>query len=51
MATQWTTQYKQPIDYLLLETGDFILQEDGTSLLVLEQTGTSTSDWSYQTKN
>ncbi|MGI9118416.1 MAG: hypothetical protein ACR2IQ_02615 [Minisyncoccia bacterium] len=47
--TQWRTQYKNPIQYLLCENGDFLAQEDGTSLLVLEQTGQSTSLWTDQT--
>lgn len=50
-VTKWETQYKQPMSYLLIEDNNFILQEDDTSLLVLEQTGTETSPWSYQSKN
>jgi hypothetical protein len=51
MTTVFTFQFKNPIDYLLCESGDFLAQEDGTSLLVLEQTGDSTNLWSFQTKN
>lgn len=50
MAT-WTQEFKHPIDYLLLESADHILQEDGSSLLILEQTGSSDSLWTLQTKN
>lgn len=50
MSTDWENQFKHPIDYLLLESLDFILQESGYKL-VLDQTGSSISLWTTQTKN
>lgn len=47
--TSWDFQYKNPIDYLLCEDGDYLAQEDGTSLLVLDQTGSDVSLWTDQT--
>lgn len=48
--TTWTTQFKNPIDYLLLEDGFFILLESGFKI-VLEQTGAATSSWTKQAKS
>ena len=51
MTTVWQEQLKNPIDFLLCEDSSFLTEEDGTSLLVLEQSGTTTNLWSLQTKN
>lgn len=40
--SSWTDQFKHPIDYLLMETGDHLLQESN-GFLILEQTGTTSS--------
>lgn len=50
MVTEWTYEFKNPVTYMAQETGDEILQEND-SLIALEQTGASNSDWTYQTKN
>ena len=50
MTTEWTTEFKHPIDYLLLELGDYLLKEDDGQI-VLEQTGNSSSLWTEETKN
>lgn len=46
--TIWVSQYKNPIDFLLCENGDFLAQEDDISLLVLNQSGSGTSIWTEQ---
>lgn len=59
MATTWTNQTKNttsytlqekslPMDFLLLESGFFLLLEDGGKL-VLEMV--DQTNWDYQTKN
>ena len=49
MAT-WTEEFKNPISYLLLEDGTFLLLENADQI-ILEQTGRDTSAWSFETKN
>ena len=49
--TTWTEEFKHPIDYLLLESGDMVLEEDNASYLVLDQTGSATSLWTLQNKS
>lgn len=48
--TTWTEQFKHPIDYKLLESLSYLYLETG-SKIVLEQTGSSQSLWTNQTKN
>lgn len=54
MPSNWTEEYKHPIDYLCQETGvsstDILLMEN-SDLIVLEQTGDSESLWTLTTKN
>jgi hypothetical protein len=52
MTTTWTQELKHPIDYLAQEssTSDLLLTESGDQI-ILDQTGTSDSLWSNQTKN
>jgi len=47
MAT-WTNETKQILgnNFLLLETGDYLLQEDGASRIILQSSGT----WSNVSK-
>lgn len=40
----WQERFKDPISYLLMETLDFLLFEDG-GFIVLEQTGTDNATW------
>lgn len=44
MTTTWSNIFKHPIDFLLLESGFYLLLETGDKI-VLEQTGMSTSLW------
>lgn len=50
MTTTWTQELKNPVDFLLLEDGFFMLLETGDDI-ILEQTGASTNLWTEQTKN
>ena len=50
MTTTWTPLLKHPINYLLKEDSGYLLLETGDKI-ILEQTGTSTSMWNYQTKH
>jgi len=52
MATIWTQRLKNPISFLLLEQGDYLLLEQGTAdMLILEQTGQDNSAWTQRVKN
>ena len=48
--TVWTTQFKNPISYLLQEDDFYLLLETGDKI-VLEQTGQDTNLWTNQTLN
>ena len=48
----WNIEFKNPIDFLALESAlsDLLLLESGDQI-VLEQTGTGATTWTYLTKN
>lgn len=48
----WQNNFKNPITFLTLESAltDFLLQENG-NLIILQQTGQSTSSWNNTTKH
>lgn len=50
--SEWTSDFKHPIDYLLTEdvTESFLLLETGDQI-VLDQTGNAASLWSNPIKN
>lgn len=55
--SSWENEFKNPVEYMIMEDGDFLLLEqdtDGateTDYIVLNQTGQSASLWDNQIKN
>lgn len=55
--SNWKNEFKNPVDFLLLEDGEFLLLEqdtDGataTDYIALNQTGNTTSLWNNTAKN